>query len=1549
MADLSPAEPFLHVRGTRRLIERTEEHWRGSQLTELDAAFAARRATALAERDRRWAHAAVGARWLAYERRRLRAALGIGPASTFQSRSSRKTIADRLERWRLFDDHGLKASALRHHVDQPLATVILVAGVDCAVPGNVDRTWIRALLDSGVDVIQIVRAQRWADGVMSRRAAGKNVRHVLHRLGFGIGRTPEGIEIEGLAALVRVIRRAARGGPLGRRPIMLVGVGGGARLAILAGAILDGFDLVAVDVKELPDLGGLGGPVDERLHGSATLAPPGGLRQLVRGRLLTDASPTDVTGLLAGQDLSGVAPSLLDEPWLSDESRRLGRDLAHRLRSELRVVRDHRAADLGEPVPVDQRECVTGRRRAHIGRMVSGPRKPTRNSRRRGVKSRLLKITDAFVAHEIEIDLGDLTVWGQLLRPRTGQDAGPALICQHGLDGQPSDVTGLSASPDTAYHGFGARLAEQGYTVFAPYLTVPAPQSELLAASVEAALSVGAMRTHAELRKLRASVDFLSALPGVDAGRIGYYGLSYGGYTAIWLGALEPRLAAIVISGHFNDWSTKLTDDRDDASFLRHPDEDFTTWRALESTTHAELIGAMWPRPVLIEWAEGDTTTNPAWHESAWAEVLRWSSAWGAVDRVQRAPFNGVHEIGGGESFDFLDRWLRSERSTRRDYVYRLLERGRDLDGISDHGQATLPYATRTADLDSPVLDSFWVGTDQDLVTGVALRLSRIGDPGTIVVEMGSAEGAADIARWQRLATDVHPVWDLWYEFGGEPIRLEPGTRYHLSIRCTQRPGPGDGVVVYGPRRLGGDDRPGSGRAAIRILGGPPDPHEEATHEFGRRLLDRPQFPRLDVDLAAPGTAREVEIDSAWQIDVGGDPSPIIETARSVLADGLRDLFGLELGETRDSPCIRLIVEPGGRGAAQQRVGWFEVRATRNAITLTARRPRDLIRAAVRLLDQVRERGRPAVALGTVRGEPLFAPRITTPALPGGVRYSETSNELTHTEALLRRMGTDGFDAVWVWVNLEEIAHGSAIFPELDEPQAPLRLRRLQEMTERAQRAGMDVYVYLAVGYDHPVPEAFYRRNPELRGHGFFGHPMCTSDPRVRAYHAEIVTALAHRAPGIRGVIVNFDIEGYYYCGNDDTFRRRCPRCRKRSQVELANEALTNLVSSVRAEDQDKDVILWSYGDSHDWVERLLPLLPAGVALQVDMSKGLPLERDGIRHVVGDYNLTLIGPPAHFDRLRAAARSAGLRFSIKTEHAVSQEAIFVPYIPAIDRWSDRAAAIRAIDAEGLFANWDHYGYTESEPARVLTEACDASLPDMQDLLDRIARRSFGAAAAPAVRAAWAAFSDGIVAFPYSDAVARSPGPLQKGPSHPLWLDPSIPASGSWRAWQNDLAWTEPWVPWIVARDLRVVRDAFKCGVGHLAVGLELIDANHRPALEAEWRIARTIEASLTTVLHLLEWIPVRDAFAASGHIRERRRLARRLRSIARAEHDNAASILPILEVDSRLGFASDGGGVIRGGLFTPALVRWKLGQLDDLLLRELPASLRDQRVGLSMG
>jgi cephalosporin-C deacetylase-like acetyl esterase len=146
----------------------------------------------------------------------------------------------------------------------------------------------------------------------------------------------------------------------------------------------------------------------------------------------------------------------------------------------------------------------------------------------------------------------------------------------------------------------------------------------------------------------------------VDPQRIGYYGLSYGGYSALWIPPLEPRLKAVVISGHFNDWRSKITSDATRTSYLLHPDEDFYNWNVLHRFTHVELVTLMAPRPVCIEYGRRDGITTPEWTAYAWKQLSAIRDHLGLQDRIVMAEFDGVHEVRGDESFTFLDRHLKA-------------------------------------------------------------------------------------------------------------------------------------------------------------------------------------------------------------------------------------------------------------------------------------------------------------------------------------------------------------------------------------------------------------------------------------------------------------------------------------------------------------------------------------------------------------------------------------------------------------------------------------------------------------------------------------------------------------------------------------------------------------------------------------------------------------------------------------------------------------------------------------------------------------------------
>ncbi|HZT33233.1 MAG TPA: prolyl oligopeptidase family serine peptidase [Bryobacteraceae bacterium] len=1419
-------------------------------------------------------------------------------------------------------------------------------------PGTAPAAWLTSLLGKGTAVLVPGMVERTLDYPLGKKLRGKDRRHLLYRLGFIVGRPLVGLDVEQVLALRAFL--AAQAGIDGAR-IGIFGRGQGGMTALYAAALEEQFAWAAVEDYFGPREGCWREPVDRTLYGQLREFGDAEVAALIAPRPLTvigggEAAQQEVArsrrayhaNIRVAETFGGAAPAApaaiayrASSEAVEEARNRHFEGLLEYLR-RLDRESDHERAEhwkLESTAPGERAGKAEALRRELAGLMgVPEARAPL------DPRTRLIRVTDKFLAYDVMLGVLDgVEAYGQLLVPRIPGRHLPAVVCQHGLGGQPSDITGLNEKP-TVYHAFGGKLAEAGYVVFTPYVTVPVPQAELINPLVRQAASLGRMRTGVEVAKLRRIVDFLQSLPFVDGERIGYYGLSYGGYSAIWMGSMEPRLKTVIVSGHFNDWRSKITNEDLTTSYLFHPDEDFYNWDVLRRFTHRELIAAMWPRPVMVEFADRDGTTTPEWHERAWQQVIAWAGAWEMGNKIARYRFHGVHEIGGTGTFAFLDRWLRPERASRLEYSYLLWPSQRELPGLGDNAENTWPFVRQLLDAreETRVRGRFRVSSTAPVFAGMALRISRAGNPGDLVLRFGSREGAADLGEARIPARVVQPLYDLWYEARLPERRLDADRWYFVELRAAAGETPADAYVLYGPRPLGGTAWEHEFGFAYRVLdGGAARSRGEETHEFTRRYLEgEPGGPPVAVAQASPARPGEVRITPEWGVVVTAAGDEVVETAAADLREFFARALRMKLAGGR-GPRILLEVSGGVDGVASAE--GFEARVSADGIRIRAGAGRGVMRGVYWLEDAIRQRQAPYLAAGTTVRNARFARRITTSILPGGERYTETSRPMIYTDGLLQRISRDGFNGIWVWLNTEEAAMGSRVFPELDDPEAPARLARLEDVARRARRYGIDVWVYLATGYNHHVPPWFYDKHPEAKGHGW-GNPMCTSDERVRRYHREIVENLFRRAPDLHGLVVIYDSEGFFYCGNSERNRAACERCRKYPSEVLARQVLTNLDDAMHAAGgPSKELIAWDYGTDYGWIRKLIPTLPKDILVQVDFTKGGLVVRDGVRHYTGDYNLTLVGPPDHFVEQYRDARAAGLPFMVKTEHAVSQEFIFVPYIPAMEQWFRRIARIREFDAAGWFGNWDHYGYAASLPARLINRMSFDPAPGKEQLLEDLARESYGGRAAPLVVRAWNHFSEGIRLFPYSDRVSRLPGPLQKGPSQPFFLDPKVKSFGAWRAWQNDLQWTAPWGPVIARKYLALVKDQFSAGIAELEAARRGAPEPYREAIAGEWRIARTIESSLQTVIHLIDWLTARDEYFAATSAEGRAQAAAKLERIALAERRNAQEILPVLESDSRLGYASEGGGVIRGGLFTPELVRWKLGQLDDVLARQLPA------------
>lgn len=253
---------------------------------------------------------------------------------------------------------------------------------------------------------------------------------------------------------------------------------------------------------------------------------------------------------------------------------------------------------------------------------------------------------------------------GYLLLPK-GKGPFPAVVCQHGLTGRPEDVIGLTHKR-SYYYRIAHILAEKEIAAFVPFMNWGwggMPGRDRLA---KHSYALGMTPNRFETAQLAAVIDFLQSRPEIRPDRIGFYGLSYGGHASVWLGACEPRLAAVVTSGHFNDWHRKLTSTE---VIAPHPAPrsyicalegmDMFTYNVLNELGHAEMTTLHAPRPYMVENGLRDGVAPAQWVDEEFSRVAAVFAHLGAEEHARLTHFDGGHRIWGEETLLFLNKHLR--------------------------------------------------------------------------------------------------------------------------------------------------------------------------------------------------------------------------------------------------------------------------------------------------------------------------------------------------------------------------------------------------------------------------------------------------------------------------------------------------------------------------------------------------------------------------------------------------------------------------------------------------------------------------------------------------------------------------------------------------------------------------------------------------------------------------------------------------------------------------------------------------------------------------
>ncbi|HEY1173172.1 MAG TPA: dienelactone hydrolase family protein [Verrucomicrobiae bacterium] len=258
--------------------------------------------------------------------------------------------------------------------------------------------------------------------------------------------------------------------------------------------------------------------------------------------------------------------------------------------------------------------------------------------------------------YDVVLDVGtEGFAWGVILLPKDLKpgEKRPVVVCQHGRNGVPSHTI-LDHKP--AYQDYAARLADEGFIVLAPnnlynretyYRTLSRKGN-----TVHASMFSVILRHHEQWLK------WLATLPNVDATRIGFYGLSYGGESAVRIPTLLPGYALSICSGDFNDWTRKVASTHDRRSFMFTDEWEMPYFNMGSTFSYAELSYLMFPRPFMVERGHHDGVALDSWVAYEYAKT-RWLYAqYGLPDKTQIEYFNGGHAINGEGTFEFLRKFL---------------------------------------------------------------------------------------------------------------------------------------------------------------------------------------------------------------------------------------------------------------------------------------------------------------------------------------------------------------------------------------------------------------------------------------------------------------------------------------------------------------------------------------------------------------------------------------------------------------------------------------------------------------------------------------------------------------------------------------------------------------------------------------------------------------------------------------------------------------------------------------------------------------------------
>ncbi len=659
----------------------------------------------------------------------------------------------------------------------------------------------------------------------------------------------------------------------------------------------------------------------------------------------------------------------------------------------------------------------------------------------------------------------------------------------------------------------------------------------------------------------------------------------------------------------------------------------------------------------------------------------------------------------------------------------------------------------------------------------------------------------------------------------------------------------------------------------------------------------------------------EFELCDGIQIVLPDGYNDVIVTAVKDFIDYLFVSMGISARFTRSYdhklPAIRLFLSQE-LGEANGYMGYL-ITTDKKGISIAGYDDVGVAQALYFLEDLMNIRKAPYIKHGEMRRKALFDLRITQS--PFGM--------FEYPDEALALIAHRGYNAIELWLKDEcTTLRGDYIDVKL--------------LCERAEKYGIKVYGELYALHDvypdDPQADEFY---DNLYGSLFKACPKLAGVTLVgEAAHFQSKDPLVGKAPGranyVDGIPTGKLSPGWWPC------------CDYYKLVEKVKNA-------ARKYQPKADIIVCSYNWGHapeKYRRKLIESLPNDVSILAtwEMFHRIRRTENTVLHTA-DYTLQFVGPGDYFVGEAKAAKEKGIRlYTIANTSGRTWDFGVIPYEPMSTQWIKRfegmCKAHKEWNLTGVVENI-HYGFHPSIIGDLEKWAFFTGTKPLKEVLDDLLKRDFEENAEK-VGKAMEVFSEAITHYSTQDDDQY--GAFRIGPSYPFWVRKPDHTDGKKAAhphamWGNKIYVGEytssttngrSSLPGVrifdELKEIKIMRDLILDGV-------RILESCENPneKLLKLLNLARFMYNTTVSGCHNKEFFMLKQRLALAETPENAEKLIDEIEKILIAERKNAEDTIPLVKMDSRLGWEPS-----MEYTTNEECLLWKIRQVDHELNITLP-------------